>query len=121
MLAARNGRLFALVVSNPPHAPNSPPLSVSFIAALYGIPVIGVSSRHAIFSDKYAHSSFLRTVPPYSQEAQVWLELIVHFGWHEIVLIHSDGQEAKALLSQLESQEQAKAFKITRTSKTVTS
>uniref|UniRef100_A0A0X3P648 Glutamate [NMDA] receptor subunit 1 n=1 Tax=Schistocephalus solidus TaxID=70667 RepID=A0A0X3P648_SCHSO len=115
MLAAKNGRLFALVVSNPPHALNSPPLSVSFIAALYGIPVIGVSSRHAIFSDKYAHSSFLRTVPPYSQEAEVWLELIVHFNWHEIVLIHSNGQEAKALLSQLERQEQTKAFKITRT------
>ncbi|VDD76136.1 unnamed protein product [Mesocestoides corti] len=116
MFAAGKGRLFAVVVSSPPKFPTAPPLSISYVAALYGVPVIGVSTRQAVFSDKYAHATFLRTVPPYSLESQVWVELISAFDWHEVVLIHSDNnQDAKALLAYLEHSQQAVDFKISQT------
>ncbi|CUT99377.1 nmda type glutamate receptor [Echinococcus multilocularis] len=116
MFAAGKGRLFAVVVSSPPNFPTAPPLSISYVAALYGVPVIGVSTRQAVFSDKYAHASFLRTVPPFSLEARVWADLIAAFEWHEVVLIHSDNcQDAKALLAHLELARQRVDFKITQT------
>jgi len=47
---------------------------VSYTSGFYSIPVIGISSRDAAFSDKNIHVSFLRTVPPYYHQADVWLE-----------------------------------------------
>lgn len=41
MVRSGNGRLFALIVSHPPNAPTSAPYSISYVAAHYGIPVIG--------------------------------------------------------------------------------
>ncbi|KAL5965380.1 Glutamate NMDA receptor subunit 1 [Taenia solium] len=116
MFAAGKGRLFAVVVSSPPNFSTTSPLSISYVAALYGVPVIGVSTRQAVFSDKYAHVSFLRTVPPFSLEARVWADLIATFEWHEVVLIHSDNcQDAKALIAYLELARQTVDFKITQT------
>lgn len=51
---------------------------------LYLISVIGISSRDAAFSDKNIHVSFLRTVPPYYHQADVWLEMLDHFGWTKV-------------------------------------
>ncbi|VDM35132.1 unnamed protein product [Hydatigera taeniaeformis] len=113
MFVAGKGRLFAVVVSSPPRFPSTSPLSISYVAALYGVPVIGVSTRQAVFSDKYAHASFLRTVPPFSLEARVWADLIATLEWHEVVLIHSDNcQDAKALVAYLELARQTVDFKV---------
>ncbi|VDP86063.1 unnamed protein product [Echinostoma caproni] len=73
---ATNGRMLALIVSHPSGAPGAAPLSVSFTSSFYFLPTIGVSARQAVFSDKYSHASFLRTVPPYSLEAKIWADLI---------------------------------------------
>ncbi|CAH8655530.1 unnamed protein product [Schistosoma rodhaini] len=100
------GRIFALIISHPNGAPGSAPLSVSFTCAFYHLPVIGVSARHSIFSDKYSHGSFLRTVPPFSNEASIWVDLIKAFGWREVCVIHSDDHDAKKVLSYLESASQ---------------
>lgn len=64
------------------------PAAVSYTSGFYSIPVIGISSRDAAFSDKNIHVSFLRTVPPYYHQADVWLEMLSHFlytkvGWLE--------------------------------------
>lgn len=97
-----DGRMLALVVSHPSGAPGVAPLSVSFTSSFYFLPTIGVSARQAVFSDKYIHASFLRTVPPYSLEGKIWADLITVFEWREVCLIHSDDQDAKALISSLE-------------------
>ncbi|VDN96097.1 unnamed protein product [Rodentolepis nana] len=116
MISAGNARLFAVVVSNPPNSPSVPPLSISYIAALYGLPVICVSARQAAFSNKYAHASFLRTVPPYVQEAAIWAQLIDTFEWHEVIIIHSDNShDSKALIASLEAARQTVDFKIAQT------
>uniref|UniRef100_A0A158QED3 ANF_receptor domain-containing protein n=1 Tax=Hymenolepis diminuta TaxID=6216 RepID=A0A158QED3_HYMDI len=116
MISAGNARFFAVVVSNPPNSPSTPPLSISYVAALYGLPVIGVSTRQAAFSNKYAHASFLRTVPPYVEEAKIWAQLISVFEWHEMIIIHSDNNhDSKALIARLEAARQTVDFKITQT------
>nr|QQY02514.1 glutamate receptor ionotropic, NMDA 1 [Cryptocotyle lingua] len=99
---ATKGKMLALIVSHPSGAVGAPPLSVSFTTSFYYVPTIGISARQATFSDKYSHVSFLRTVPPYSREAAIWADLIVAFGWREVCVIHSDDQDAKALLSGLD-------------------
>ncbi|CAL8100359.1 unnamed protein product [Calicophoron daubneyi] len=114
-----SGRIFALIISHPSGASGAPPLSVSFTSSFYYLPTIGVSARQAVFSDKYSHASFLRTVPPFSREAEIWADLIIAFQWREVCVIHSDDQDAKFLMSRLERASwrfsTAKAyFKITR-------
>jgi Receptor family ligand binding region len=60
------------------------PAAVSYTSGFYQIPVIGISSRDAAFSDKNIHVSFLRTVPPYYHQADVWLEMLSHFGYTKV-------------------------------------
>ncbi|CAN0390141.1 unnamed protein product [Lampetra fluviatilis] len=78
------------------------PTPVSYTAGFYRIPVIGLSNRLSIYSDKSIHLSYLRTVPPYSHQALVWFDLIEHFKWGHIVLIVSDDHEGRAVQKRLE-------------------
>lgn len=65
------------------------PAAVSYTSGFYQIPVIGISSRDAAFSDKNIHVSFLRTVPPYYHQADVWLEMLSHFGYTKVCYPHN--------------------------------
>ena len=67
------------------------PAAVSYTSGFYQIPVIGISSREAAFSDKNIHVSFLRTVPPYYHQADVWLEILSHFGYTKVGHDEDDG------------------------------
>lgn len=59
--------VYVVIVSHPNGSHESPPLSVSYACGFYNIPVIGLSARDSIFSDKvnnkneYNFSLFLRT------------------------------------------------------------
>ncbi|KAB7502286.1 Glutamate [NMDA] receptor subunit 1 [Armadillidium nasatum] len=50
--------------------------AVSYTGGFYHIPVIGTSARESAFSDKNIHVSFLRTVPPFSHQADVWVKFL---------------------------------------------
>lgn len=76
-------KVFAVVVSHEPTGDLSP-AAVSYTSGFYQIPVIGISSRDAAFSDKNIHVSFLRTVPPYYHQADVWLEMLNHFQYTKV-------------------------------------
>lgn len=76
-------KVYAVVVSHEPSGDLSP-AAVSYTSGFYQIPVIGISSRDAAFSDKNIHVSFLRTVPPYYHQADVWLEMLNHFGYTKV-------------------------------------
>lgn len=43
--------VFAVIVSHP-NSSNSPPIAVSFACGFYRIPVIAISARDSVFSDK---------------------------------------------------------------------
>ncbi|XP_012528577.2 glutamate [NMDA] receptor subunit 1 [Monomorium pharaonis] len=98
-------QVYAVVVSHPLTGDLSP-AAVSYTSGFYHIPVIGISSRDSAFSDKNIHVSFLRTVPPYSHQADVWVELLKHFNYMKIIFIHSSDTDGRALLGRFQTTSQ---------------
>ncbi|XP_075226743.1 glutamate ionotropic receptor NMDA type subunit 1 [Lycorma delicatula] len=98
-------RVYAVVVSHPLTGDLSP-AAVSYTSGFYHIPVIGISSRDSAFSDKNIHVSFLRTVPPYSHQADVWVDLLKHFGYKKVIFIHSSDTDGRALLGRFQTTSQ---------------
>lgn len=99
------------------------PAAVSYTSGFYHIPVIGISSRDSAFSDKVIllkpkriaiyillfqniHVSFLRTVPPYSHQADVWVEMLKHFNYKKVIFIHSSDTDGRALLGRFQTTSQ---------------
>ena len=50
--------------------------------------------------------SFLRTVPPYSHQANVWVEMLKQFKYRQLVFIHSSDTDGRALLGRFQTQTQ---------------
>ncbi|XP_053696942.1 glutamate [NMDA] receptor subunit 1 [Sabethes cyaneus] len=98
-------RVYAVVVSHEPTGDLSP-AAVSYTNGFYQIPIIGISSRDAAFSDKNIHVSFLRTVPPYYHQADVWLEMLNHFGYTKVIIIHSSDTDGRAVLGRFQTTSQ---------------
>merc|ERR1711899_286294 len=95
-------KVYAIIISKPTRGDLSP-ASVSYTAGFYHIPVIGISSRDSAFSDKNIHVSFLRTVPPYSHQANVWVEMLKQFKYRQLVFIHSSDTDGRALLGRFQT------------------
>ncbi|XP_064084297.1 glutamate [NMDA] receptor subunit 1-like isoform X2 [Macrobrachium nipponense] len=98
--------VYAVIVSHPLNGDLSP-AAVSYTSGFYHIPVIGISSRDSAFSDKNIHVSFLRTVPPYSHQADVWVELLKTFQYTQVVFVHSSDTDGRALLTRFQNQAQS--------------
>ncbi|OQV18471.1 Glutamate [NMDA] receptor subunit 1 [Hypsibius exemplaris] len=77
--------------------------AASYTAGFYRIPIISISSRESSFSDKSIHKSFLRTVPPFTHQADIWVAILLHFGWKKIVVIVSGTQDGRMLLGRLQT------------------
>ncbi|XP_065173627.1 glutamate [NMDA] receptor subunit 1 [Atheta coriaria] len=99
-------RVYAVVVSHPLTGDLSP-AAVSYTSGFYHIPVIGISSRDSAFSDKNIHVSFLRTVPPYSHQADVWVEMLKHFNYKKVIFIHSSDTDGRAILGRFQTTSQS--------------
>lgn len=52
------------------------------------------------------HVSFLRTVPPYSHQADVWVELLRYFNYIKVIFIHSSDSDGRSLLGRFQSTSQ---------------
>lgn len=100
-----SSRVYAVVVSHPLTGDLSP-AAVSYTSGFYHIPVIGISSRDSAFSDKNIHVSFLRTVPPYSHQADVWVEMLKHFNYKKVIFIHSSDTDGRAILGRFQTTSQ---------------
>ncbi|XP_011496545.1 PREDICTED: glutamate [NMDA] receptor subunit 1 [Ceratosolen solmsi marchali] len=98
-------RVYAIIISHPPIGELSS-AAVSYTSGFYHIPVIGISSRDSAFSDKNIHVSFLRTVPPYSHQADVWLELLRYFNYMKVIFIHSSDTDGRSLLGRFQTTSQ---------------
>uniref|UniRef100_G3ULH1 Receptor ligand binding region domain-containing protein n=1 Tax=Loxodonta africana TaxID=9785 RepID=G3ULH1_LOXAF len=99
-----SSQVYAILVSHPP-TPNDhfTPTPVSYTAGFYRIPVLGLTTRMSIYSDKSIHLSFLRTVPPYSHQSSVWFEMMRVYNWNHIILLVSDDHEGRAAQKRLET------------------
>ncbi|XP_048876511.1 glutamate receptor ionotropic, NMDA 1 isoform X7 [Brienomyrus brachyistius] len=99
-----SNQVYAILVSHPPQSSDHlTPTPVSYTAGFYRIPVVGLTTRMSIYSDKSIHLSFLRTVPPYSHQAHVWFDMMREFRWNHIILIVSDDHEGRAAQKRLET------------------
>ncbi|XP_036385596.1 glutamate receptor ionotropic, NMDA 1a isoform X3 [Megalops cyprinoides] len=99
-----SSQVYAILVSHPPQSNDHlTPTPVSYTAGFYRIPVVGLTTRMSIYSDKSIHLSFLRTVPPYSHQAHVWFDMMREFRWNHIILIVSDDHEGRAAQKRLET------------------
>lgn len=98
-------RVYAVIVSHDDSdsGHDLSPAAVSYTSGFYQIPVVGISSRDAAFSDKNIHVSFLRTVPPFYHQADVWLEMLSHFGYTKVIMIHSSDTDGRAILGKLQT------------------
>nr|XP_023029657.1 glutamate [NMDA] receptor subunit 1 isoform X1 [Leptinotarsa decemlineata] len=101
-----SSKVYAVVVSHPLIGDLSP-AAVSYTSGFYHIPVIGISSRDSAFSDKNIHVSFLRTVPPYSHQADVWVEMLKYFNYKKVIFIHSSDSDGRALLGRFQTTSQS--------------
>ncbi|XP_040488191.1 glutamate receptor ionotropic, NMDA 1 isoform X3 [Ursus maritimus] len=111
-----SSQVYAILVSHPP-TPNDhfTPTPVSYTAGFYRIPVLGLTTRMSIYSDKSIHLSFLRTVPPYSHQSSVWFEMMRAYSWNHVILLVSDDHEGRAAQKRLETlleERESKAEKV---------
>ncbi|XP_074663065.1 glutamate receptor ionotropic, NMDA 1-like [Tubulanus polymorphus] len=95
--------IYAVIASHPPGEFTQPPVSISYTCGFYHIPVIGITARDSVLSDKNLHGSYLRTVPPYSHQAKVWLDIVRHFKWKKVILIHGQDQEGRAMVASFQN------------------
>ncbi|XP_052811144.1 glutamate [NMDA] receptor subunit 1-like isoform X2 [Mya arenaria] len=109
-------RVHVIIVSHPPGSDQSP-ISVSYTCGYYGIPLIGIYARDSAFTDKNVHPTFMRTVPPYFQQASVWIDLLQHFGWRQVIFIHGMDEEGRAILSRFQALAEQEEIKIEKTIK----
>ncbi|XP_025097580.1 glutamate receptor ionotropic, NMDA 1-like isoform X3 [Pomacea canaliculata] len=109
-------QVFTVVVSHP-NSSFQAPISVSYTCGYYNIPVIGISARDSAFSDINVHKMFLRTVPPYSHQADVWVAMLEQLGWYRVIFVYSADEEGRAILSRFQTLAEPKEIKIDRTIK----
>ena len=80
--------------------------AVARLLRLFNVPQISHSSTASILSDKSTFDYFLRTVPPDSLQARAIVDIIDHFNWTYVVVIHSGDvygiEGAKALAEEME-------------------
>ncbi|XP_047740992.1 glutamate [NMDA] receptor subunit 1 [Hyalella azteca] len=80
---------------------SAPTASISYTGGFYHIPVLSISVRDSAFSNKNLHASLLRTVPPYSHQAAVWLRLLERFSFRSVVFVMSSEAEGWTTLRHL--------------------
>ncbi|KAK7493104.1 hypothetical protein BaRGS_00015625 [Batillaria attramentaria] len=105
------------VVASHPNSSMHAPISVSYTCGYYHVPVVGVSARDSAFSDVNVHSKFLRTVPPYSDQAEVWVAILQHLNWKNVIFVYSADEEGRKILSQFQTLAEKEDIKIDHTIK----
>ncbi|XP_059153871.1 glutamate receptor ionotropic, NMDA 1-like isoform X2 [Physella acuta] len=100
------------VVASHPNSTDHSPISVSYTCGFYNIPVVGISARDSAFSDMNVHKMFLRTVPPYSHQADVWVEIVSNLTWHKVIFLYSADEEGRAILSRFQTLAEKKNIRI---------
>ncbi|GAB1605407.1 glutamate receptor ionotropic, NMDA 1 isoform X2 [Argonauta hians] len=107
-------RVYVVIASHPYDSDQSP-ISVSYTCGFYNIPVIGISSRESVYSDNNVHKSFIRTVPPYFHQAEIWVKILQNFKWSQVIFIYSRDEDGQAILSHFQSLAKTEGISIEKT------
>ncbi|XP_033114938.1 glutamate receptor ionotropic, NMDA 1-like isoform X2 [Anneissia japonica] len=74
-------------------------MSVSNILGSLEIPVVDIATRSNLFNDRNIHNTYMRTVPAYTDQAEVWLDLIGHYRWTNVVTVTSKDDGGSSMLN----------------------
>lgn len=66
-----------------------------------------------VLSFQSIHESFLRTVPPYSDQANVWLGLLKYFNWNKVILLTSNDQDSRMIATKFTGLAEKNNIKVT--------
>lgn len=58
------------------------------------------------------HESFLRTVAPYSDQANVWVGLLKSFDWNTVILLTSNDQDSRMISSRFTGLAEKNSLKV---------
>ena len=62
--------------------------------------------------NKNVHTSFMRTVAPYSDQASVWVDVVSRFQWKKIIFIHSSDEEGRAMLGKFQNKAEDRGIEV---------
>ena len=54
-------------------------------------------------SDKHMHSAYMRMVPPYSHQVNVWIEILKYLQYRHVVFIHSADYDGRTSFSRFQA------------------
>ncbi|XP_071943037.1 glutamate receptor ionotropic, NMDA 1-like [Antedon mediterranea] len=74
-------------------------MSISNIIGSLEIPVVDIVTRSNLFDDRNIHNTYMRNVPPYTDQAQVWIDLIGHYRWSSVVTVTSRDDAGRSMLN----------------------
>nr|XP_053626985.1 glutamate [NMDA] receptor subunit 1-like [Cherax quadricarinatus] len=102
--------IFDGVLWQPDDAVRVSPVLVGPIKPPCGSPEahLKTSHLHTILTSRVCngqniHLSLLRTVPPYSQQADVWVHLLKELQYRQVILLHSSDGDGRALYTRFQS------------------
>jgi len=58
------------------------------------------------------HTAFMRTVPSYARQTEVWADLLDKLGFKLVIFIHSSDQEGRAMLGKFQSKTESENKKV---------
>ncbi|CAF0819485.1 unnamed protein product [Rotaria sordida] len=76
--------------------------AISYVSNFYHIPLITITSRENILSDKALHDFIIRLAPPYLYEADAWFSIIQKLKYTKVVLIYSQEEESRMVASRFQ-------------------
>ena len=105
-----NNQLYAVVISNMDcliknKKSNELMLTVSavfFTPSYYQLPVFDLNNRYSLFSDKSIYSSFIRMLPAYFYQINIWIEILKLFEWKSVNLIYCSDDEGRNFASRFQ-------------------
>ena len=94
--------VYVMILTDGSVSESSSALAVTQTCSYYQIPVIGLQNRDSSFSDKHVYPTYLRTVPPYSHQVDVWIEILKELDYRFVVFIHSADYDGRSSFSRFE-------------------
>ncbi|CAG2110709.1 unnamed protein product, partial [Medioppia subpectinata] len=95
-------KLFSSLISGVVVEDRAPSDSITYTTTYHNIPTIGITNREAILSDKSIYPTYGRTVASFSNQADVWVEILNHFNFNCVVFIHSNDINGRRVQKRFE-------------------
>lgn len=54
----------------------------------------------------------MRTVTPYSDQTNGWVDLVLHFQWTKVIFVYSSDEEGRAMLARFQSSAEGKDIEV---------